>query len=192
MSRPLHILVDLDGVVADWGKAYDEALDRHMGRASHIPRTKDQPVWDLRAARSDSEIAIIDEIMTAPYFYENLPLIKGAQAGIPFLVNQGHKVTFVSSPYLDNPTCASDKLDWVRRHFGRQMATETILTGDKTSVRGDILIDDRPTINGRFEPEWRHVVFGDYRYNQSSQAPARLGSWEISELIGLLAEEVCA
>lgn len=192
MSRPLHILVDLDGVVADWGKAYDEALDTGGRYARDIPRTKDQPAWDLRAGRSDSEIAIIDEIMTAPYFYENLPLVKGAQAGIAFLVNQGHRVTFVSSPYLDNPTCASDKLDWVRRHFGRQMATETILTGDKTSVRGDILIDDRPSITGRFEPEWQHVVFGDYRYNQSSQAPARLSSWEISELIGLLAQGVCA
>lgn len=192
MSRPLHILVDLDGVVADWGKDYDEALDRYMERASYIPRIKDQPAWDLRSGRSDSEIAIIDEIMTEPYFYEDLPLVKGAQAGIAFLVSQGHKVTFVSSPYLDNPTCASDKLDWVRRHFGRQMATETILTGDKTSVRGDILIDDRPSISGRFEPEWQHIVFGDYRYNRVSKAPTRLWSWDNSALIGLLAEGVCA
>ena len=192
MSRPLHILVDLDVPVADWGAHFDEWLDEAGVQARRIPRTKDQPVWDLRSGRSDSEIAIIDEIMTAPYFYENLPLVRGAQAGIAFLVNQGHKVTFVSSPYLDNPTCASDKLDWVRRHFGRQMATETILTGDKTSVRGDILIDDRPSISGRFEPEWQHVVFGDYRYNHVSKAPARLWSWDNSALIGLLAEEVCA
>ena len=192
MSRPLHILVDLDGAVADWGAHFNDWLDEAGVQARHIPRTKDQPVWDLRARRSDSEIAIIDEIMTAPYFYENLPLVKCAQAGVASLVNRGHKVTFVSSPYLGNPTCASDKLDWVRRHFGRQMATETILAGDKTSVRGDILVDDRPSINGRFEPEWQHLVFGDYRYNQSSQAPARLGSWEVSELIRLLAEEVCA
>jgi 5'-nucleotidase len=40
-----------------------------------------------------------------------------------------------------------------------------ILTRDKTLVRGDILVDDKPTIAGLATPLWRHILF-DQPYNR--------------------------
>jgi hypothetical protein len=43
-----------------------------------------------------------------------------------------------------------------------------ILTHDKTLVRGDVLIDDKPGITGNMIPAWKHLVF-----DSPTTAPSR-------------------
>jgi len=173
----MRILVDMDAVIAHWGDEFDRCLDAFLEEAAGIPRTKDQADWDLTLGRTAREKVIIKAIMQEAGFYERLKPIPGAKAALKGALKAGHDVRIVSSPYVSNPTCASDKLNWLVKHYGSHWASRLVLTNDKTIVRGDVLIDDKPVITGSMEPEWEHIVFGDYAYNRSSLAEYRIGSW---------------
>ncbi|MDO8264840.1 MAG: 5'-3'-deoxyribonucleotidase, partial [Candidatus Parcubacteria bacterium] len=51
-----------------------------------------------------------------------------------------------------------------------------ILSRDKTLIRGNFLIDDRPEIKGSSIPEWEHIIF-DCSYNRNVTNKKRL-TWE--------------
>jgi 5'-nucleotidase len=53
---------------------------------------------------------------------------------------------------------------------GSEFTKGVILPRDKTLVRGDVLIDDKPTIGGISTPQWRHVLF-DQPYNRHLSGP---------------------
>lgn len=67
---------------------------------------------------------------------------------------------------LTSHFCAAEKYAWVRQHFGPEWLNRMILTVDKTTVRGDVLIDDKPKIVGVQHPTWRHLLF-NAPYNQT-------------------------
>lgn len=155
MSR---ILVDLDGVIADWGAEYDSMLDSFGEEAAGIPRHADQRTFNLNEGRTAREKVIIHSIMCEPGFYSRLTLLPGARNALHEMRDAGHDVRIVTSPFISNPTCASDKLNWIMDRLGQSWAQRTIITTDKTLVRGNYLIDDRPVIIGAASPMWDHVV----------------------------------
>uniref|UniRef100_A0A8D1FDG0 Uncharacterized protein n=1 Tax=Sus scrofa TaxID=9823 RepID=A0A8D1FDG0_PIG len=69
---------------------------------------------------------------------------------------------------------------WVEKHLGPQFVERIILTRDKTMVLGDLLIDDKDTIQGQEEtPSWEHILF-TCCHNQHLALPPtrrRLLSW---------------
>lgn len=179
----IRLLVDLDGVVADWGPEYDRQLELAGDDAAGIPRPAEHHSFDLNEGRTKEEKKIIRRVMSAPGFYANLQPIRHAREVLKGVRDQGHEVHFVTSPFISNPTCASDKLNWVAKHFGNSWAARTIITVDKTMVRGDILIDDKPNITGSERPEWRHIIFGDYPYNRAERlGRVWLKEWDSEEL----------
>lgn len=162
----MRLLVDMDAVIAHWGAEYDRCLDRAGSAGANIPRSVDQQDWDLKKGLGPRQAKVVDRIMQEPGFYTRLEPIDGAKEALKAAVKDGHDVRIVSSPYISNPTCASDKLDWIARHYGSHWASRLILTNDKTVVHGDFLIDDKPVIKGSMTPTWRRVIFGDYPYNR--------------------------
>lgn len=185
----MRILVDMDAVIAHWGAEFDRCLDAFKDEAANIPRTKDQPDWDLNLNRTPREKVIIKAIMQEAGFYQRLEPIRGAKTALKNAVKAGHDVRIVSAPYVSNPTCASDKLNWIVRHYGSHWASRLVLTNDKTIVHGDYLIDDKPTITGSMDPKWTHVVFGEYSYNRNSPAELRIPAWEADTLLTLASLE---
>jgi 5'-nucleotidase len=180
----VRILVDMDAVIADWGPEFDRCLDAFGDDAAGIPRTVNQQQWDLQAGRTPRERIIIESIMTEAGFYTRLEPIPGAREALKAAVKAGHDVRIVSSPYISNPTCASDKLAWISKHYGSHWASRLVLTNDKTIVHGDILIDDKPEITGSMQPSWMHVVFGDYSYNQvAPTSSTRMNHWGVFPMI---------
>ncbi|WP_396657150.1 hypothetical protein [Microbacterium oxydans] len=153
------VLVDMDGVIADWGHAYGESLDRYGERASRIPRHRDQTSFDLHAGRTAEEIEIIRAVMVEEGFYTRLRPIPGAKTALKAMLKAGHDVRIVTSPWVSNPTCASDKLNWIVKHYGSHWGKRVVITTDKTIVRGDYLIDDKPEVHGAQEPVWEHIYF---------------------------------
>lgn len=171
----MRILVDQDGVIAHWGNGYGRRLDTYGDAAVNIPRHHQQVTFDLNAGRTDDEKRIIAEVMVHPGFYSDLEPVPGAKKALKEILREGHDVRIVTSPWVSNPTCASDKLNWVVKHYGSHWGPRVIITADKTLVRGDILIDDKPEVTGSLDPEWEHVVF-DQPYNQDVQR-RRLLDW---------------
>lgn len=174
----MDIAVDLDGVLADFEGHLNLRLDMAGERAATIPRVRTE--WDLMAGLTHDEKRVMRDILERPGFFAGLDPLPGAKRALENLVDRGHEVFIVTSPYVSNPTCASDKMAWVERHLGRGWATKRlVITTDKTRVRADVLIDDKPVITGSRTPEWERIFFGDYEYNRQ----ARLGriqmlSWE--------------
>ena len=98
------------------------------------------------------------------------------------MVAAGPSVNICTTPWLPNPTCAQDKLDWLNKHLGAGWSSRAVITTDKTRIRGDIIIDDKPEIHGEFEPEWEHVLF-DQPYNVTVEK-RRICDWsEWAEII---------
>lgn len=172
----MRTLVDLDGVVADWGHGYDTLANLFDLAAEGGMLYRERTTWDLRQGLTDRGLDITRQIMEYDGFYRDLPLIEGAKDGITCLLREGHDVWFVSTPYLSNPSCANNKLAWVNDHFGPRLMAKTILTMDKTLVMGDVLIDDRPEIVGVQAPSWKHLCFGEYGYSATTQSE-RVPNW---------------
>lgn len=169
------ILIDMDGVLADWGGNYSRHLDER-GAHESIRRHQQQQSFDLFEGVDTSYHGLIHEIMDHPGFYAELEPMDGAAQALDDMLRSGHYPFIVTSPWPSNPTCASDKLDWAERHIGKGWAKRTIITSDKTLVIGDYLIDDKPRITGHWsKPFWRHVLF-DQPYNKTVDQP-RMTHW---------------
>lgn len=174
----MHILLDLDGNMVDWGVRWDEILDTLTG-AENLPRAANQRSFNLKLGLTPKEQALVDEIFNHPDFYGKLKPIPGAVEAYHKMVEAGHHVQFATSPWWSNPTCLQGKADTVRNFFGEDALKKTILASDKTSMRGNILFDDKPEITGAYTPEWQQVLY-DQPYNQDVQLP-RIFSWETDE-----------
>jgi 5'-nucleotidase len=171
----MQILVDMDGVIASWNTEYDRLLDIEDPYFT-VTRTPNQRTFDLFSGRSKEQQDIILKVMNTPGFYANLEPIPGAKEALNEMIDLGHTVFLVSSPFPSNPTCASDKFDWVEKHYGHEWTKRTILTMDKTAVSGDVLIDDKPEVKGAATPDWEHIVF-DCPWNRAVSGKRRILDW---------------
>lgn len=159
------ILVDMDGVVADFEKGH-----RYMCRVEGLPEValqEGRTQWDILAGIPDLKLQKqVLERWHRPGFFLNLPVIPGALEAVHVL-NRRHQVFFCTAPLRNHATCASEKISWIQRNFPG-MESNVIITGDKTLVHGDILIDDRPEIHGvNSKPSWEHKLYAQ-PYNKES------------------------
>lgn len=101
------------------------------------------------------------EVFDRPGFFAlHPPIHKAVDAIKSLMIENIYEIFFLTSPMNSNPTCASDKLAWISRVFGKKWARRTIITCDKTVVDGDWLIDDKPwcSTNGVQIPKWTHIL----------------------------------
>lgn len=157
--------------------AWDSVDFANGGVGNDIPRTKDQEAFNLNKGMDAEQCVIISEIMNDPGFYARLEPIYGACEALIQMVEDGHEVILVTSPWLTNPTCITDKFKWVEDWLGADWTERLIITKDKTHVAGDILIDDKPEIKGTATPSWEHVLFAQ-PYNQYVTDKARFYMWD--------------
>lgn len=185
----MHITLDMDGVLYDWNTWFDKHVDDLYPQFSAtIPRGFANRNFDLWAGRTPEEQAAITHIFDYPDFYRDIPLMPNAQEAVELMWSRGHHVTVASSPWWDNPTCLQDKSNAIRRDFGVRLQKHTTFTGDKTTLRGDYLVDDKPEITGEYTPTWKQIVFNQ-PYNQRTKG-IRLYAWdEFEELLGILESE---
>merc|ERR1711988_1974094 len=115
-----------------------------------------------------------------PGFFRKLPPFAGAVAAVHQMERAGFQVWFCTSPILGHPTCCQEKLEWIQEHFGDAYVQRVVLCQDKTTVRGDILIDDKPNITGLHPPTWRQCLF-DAPYNQCRSDLPRITQWSAWE-----------
>lgn len=174
MSR---ILVDLDDTIAEWSGRFDRGLDARPD-TDGIRRSRDQTGFSLFDGHTREQKLIIREVLSEPNFYAELEPIPGALEAIYQMDEEGHEVFIVTSPWVSNPTCASDKLRWVEKHLGTSWGGRTIITSDKTIVRGDVLFDDKGHITGVDEPTWEQVLITQ-PHNRSVAGKVRLGDWSL-------------
>jgi len=162
------LLLDMDGPLADfdlhfWHRCQEQgftfdvhgpAFQAHRYFTEHIPNRAER-----RKAR-----AMVDQ---AGWFAE-LPVTPGAVEGVASLLDAGFDVWVCTKPLEANPTCHSDKAQWIARHFPA-LTDRLIIAPDKSMVRGDVLLDDAPHPAWFGRSAWRPVIF-DAPFN-------RAGDW---------------
>ena len=94
------------------------------------------------------------------------------------LLDKGHDVRICTSPITEFQYCVGEKFLWLEKHLGKDFVKRIILTKDKTWVRGDVLIDDKPIITGSLTPTWKHW---HYLHPYNAHLPNKKVTWENRE-----------
>ena len=171
------ILIDQDGVLADFDRAAMDEYTRRFPGPSPFPSDRKQ--FYLADSIPRELRSRVESIYNEPGFFQRLPLITGAGEALAEMIRRNIDFVICTSPVLGNPTCLQDKYNWLVEHFGSRVARRVIFTKDKTLVRGDILIEDRPDVTGEYPRSWEHVVF-DASYNRHVTGRRRLtwANWQ--------------
>ena len=136
MSRK-RLFFDMDGVIVDFqsgvAKLSEETKKLYEGR--------------------------IDE---TPGLFALMEPVPGAIETVQLLAKHYDVYILSTSPW-NNPTAASDKIEWVKKYLNGVFHKRLILPHHKELLLGDYLIDDRGK-NGasEFQGEWIH--FGSERF----------------------------
>lgn len=161
----MRILIDQDGVLADFDTAFHSAWValRHPHPALAPAARRSFYVRDDYPAHLRETV---EHIYTSPGFIRDLPPIPGAIDAVKELLELSHDVRICTSPLNQYRHCVPEKYEWVERYFGSEFVnSRMIVTKDKTLVHGDLLVDDKPEVTGARQPEWLHVVY-DQPYNR--------------------------
>jgi len=172
----MRILVDMDGVLVDYEQGFlDEWKKQHPEKA-FVPIEKKKSFYHEDVYPEEYK-EFVRAIPLTPHFYRNLKPIPGAIEAIKEIADSGHEVFICTSPSVTNNTCVQNKFEWVEEHLGKEWKHKIVLTKDKTVVNGDVLIDDKPRIDGiEGKPSWVHVLY-DQPYNRWLKRVKRL-TWE--------------
>jgi len=170
MAAPV-VLVDMDGVLVDW----DRGFASEWGGASPIDRTVSYSMEDCVPKEAFPQAKALYH---SEGFFANLPPMEGGPAALKQLAAKGYRVFICTAPVLSSHYCAQEKFGWIRKHLGPEWLSRIIMTTDKTTVRGDVLIDDKPKITGAHHPVWKQLLF-EAPYNRSiSDERVRLTHWK--------------
>ncbi|XP_059835066.1 5'(3')-deoxyribonucleotidase, mitochondrial-like isoform X2 [Hypanus sabinus] len=149
-SPRLRVLVDMDGVLADfeggflrkYKVAYPEEpfIELADRRGFWVSNQYGQLQPDLR------EKAI--SIWESKNFFIELDPLPGAVEAVKEMANMKNTDVFIcTSPIKKYDHCPFEKYAWVEKHLGKEFLELTLLTQDKTLISGSLLIDDKPDIS---------------------------------------------
>lgn len=119
-SEKQLLFIDMDGVLADFDASHF-FNEREIHRAAHGPHE-----------------------MYEVGFFESLPVIDGARAGIRALLNTNkYDINILTKPVRFSSTSYQEKANWIWKNFP-ELGEKLILTQNKTLLSGPsrILIDD--------------------------------------------------
>ena len=157
------ILLDQDGVLADFERGVYEGWHQQYGGEAPIAAQRQH--FYIRDDTPPEYHEQLQALYTRAGFFEHLPPKAGAIEAAHALVAAGHDVRICTAPINQYRNCVAEKIAWAEHHLGAEWLHRIIITKDKTWVRGDILIDDKPIISGSLTPTWQHWLY-DAPYNR--------------------------
>ncbi|KFQ69436.1 5'(3')-deoxyribonucleotidase, cytosolic type, partial [Phaethon lepturus] len=184
----LRVLVDMDGVLADFeGAVLRGFRTRFPGepRVELVAR-RGFSVRETEGLRGAGAVPLPAggpgaSVYESPGFFLGLDPIPGAVEAMQEMVHmQDTEVFICTSPLQKYEHCIVEKYKWVEKHLGPKFVERIILTRDKTVVSADLLFDDKDTIRGaELNPSWEHVLFTccHNRHIQLQAPRRRLLSW---------------
>lgn len=135
------VLLDVDGVLADFVGGYFRLLEEHTGI---VARREQITQFDMGASLGltpEQASKMKRAIGDAHQFARTLDVYPGAVDGVRRL-QEIADVWIVTSPWNSNPTWTHDREWWLKKHFDIPHARVTH-TSAKHMVRGDFLVDDK-------------------------------------------------
>lgn len=179
MNKPLTLLIDMDNVLADQVQGFISILTKHYPEIQ-IPDRDALREFDFEKNFPVEHRETILSIRHREGFFRDLEPIEGAKQGLKRLAGLDTELHIVTAPIWEWRHCVGEKYAWIEKHLGREWAGKTILTRDKTLVRGDLLIDDAPTVSGSMAPSWMQVLY-DQPHNRHIVENPRV-AWDTMDL----------
>uniref|UniRef100_A0A8C8SFB6 5', 3'-nucleotidase, cytosolic n=1 Tax=Pelusios castaneus TaxID=367368 RepID=A0A8C8SFB6_9SAUR len=182
-APPLRVLVDMDGVLADFEGGLLRAFLARFPGEPHVELAERRGFSareQYRSLREDlgTKVASVYE---SSGFFLGLEPIPGAIEAMQEMIHIPDTEVFIcTSPLQKYEHCIAEKYSWVEKHLGPMFVERLILTRDKTIVSADLLFDDKDTIKGAEPtPSWEHVLFTCcHNKHLELQTPnRRLQSW---------------
>ncbi|XP_004776635.2 5'(3')-deoxyribonucleotidase, mitochondrial isoform X1 [Mustela nigripes] len=188
-GRALRVLVDMDGVLADFEGGFLRKFRARFPDQPFIALEDRRGFWlseqygRLQPGLSEKAISIWE----SENFFLDLEPLPGAVEAVKQMANLENTDVFIcTSPMRTYKYCPYEKYAWVEKHFGPDFLDHVVLAADKTVVSADLLIDDRPDITGKWpaagaepNPSWEHILFTacHNRHVQLQPPGRRLHSW---------------
>ena len=172
------LLVDMDNTIADFEGHFIDLWQERYPDIPHIPREERKHFYQTKDYPSEHSQKIIS-VITSQGFFCDLKPVPGAIEALHGMKALGHDVFLCTSSFFNYPQCVSCKYQWVASHLGQRWQSKVIIAADKTLVKGDFLIDDRPELKGNFKPSWEYILY-DQPYNRQATQWRRLtwNNWE--------------
>ncbi|GMQ50614.1 5'-3'-deoxyribonucleotidase [Neisseria elongata] len=167
-SHNMLILLDQDNVLADFESGFRRHWRNRFGEDAPIEGK--EHLFYIRDRLPEHLQAYAAELYGTVGFFESLPPVSGAVEAARALLAAGHDVRICTAPVNQYRYCAGEKIAWVEQHLGTEWTRRVIIAKDKTWVRGDILIDDKPNIEGTLPPLWQHRLY-DAPHNRHLDVP---------------------
>jgi 5'-nucleotidase len=169
----MKILVDLDGVAADFYGSVLSIYNREFGDS--LTR-EDIVSWELSSdIFTKTTTKHLNGYFDRRNFWTDLKPMDGAVESLKYLHSQGHDLMVVTAVPLNSRECCYEKLVWVEEHLPFIGHANFCAVMRKSAVRGDILFDDGPHNIEAF-PALTCVM--DTAYNRGVKSDFRVKSWE--------------
>jgi len=163
------ILVDLDGVVFDWSNFVRSELHEILPPEQHKTHEEIHSFYLEDVYPGEEAARHLKKITSSKGLYSSLNPIEGSVEAVKKLGELGYEVFFCTAPETEyqDQMCWSEKAQAIESHFGEAWVRKLIITKDKTLIKGDVLVDDKPSrqIKGLYMPEWIQLLF-DQPYNK--------------------------
>lgn len=196
-NKKIVILLDIDGVLANMEKSVFQIYQNENPKLRYIKDNEREGMIaqiQYRKEVGQESGDIIDEIINRPNLFVNFEPFDDAIKTVkrfftePELISK-YKIYFCTSPHYGHETCASEKVLWIRKHFGLPQTKSLIITNDKTIISADVLIDDNQTIKGFHtdEPKFKRHILMRANHNQNiTEHPGGILKADWSNLFDLI------
>lgn len=182
------VLVDMDGVMADFEEANNNILRAHFPKITPVSHRSEFYFADTYTDHEGVGKKLYEE-NRRPGFFRNFPLVDGAIVGWRRILEAGYQPRVCSSPLEDHDTVVDEKIDWLEEYFvpvfGAWVVETAIFNRDKSGYEAIAIIDDRPTLRNIGRAAWQHIIFSR-SYNLSMETEFRLEGWHDPNLEDLL------
>ena len=136
----------MDEVMADTLAEHLRRYNQEFDEALTSEDLAGKNLWEITPIDRQEQLrAFLD----AEDFFEDLPLMPGAQEVLRHLVSRFE--VFVATAAMSVPNSFGAKYRWLQRHFSFIPPTHYVFCGNKCILRADYLIDDLPRNLLRFE-----------------------------------------
>jgi 5'(3')-deoxyribonucleotidase len=142
----LRICVDMDEVMADTLSEHLRRYNNYFDESITPEDLTGKGLWEY--APEDRRKQLRD-FLDAEDFFEDLPLIEGAQQVLHSLSERFE--IFIATQAMTVPNSLGPKYRWLQRHFPFIPPTQYVFCGNKSILRADYLIDDLPRNLDRFQ-----------------------------------------
>jgi 5'-nucleotidase len=161
----MRILVDMDGVVTDFDGEFLKRWRERYPDKIYIPM-EERRTFFVKDSYPEELKSLVVEILLEPTFFRDMMPMDGAKDALFEMDKMGFEVFICTSPLSIYKNCVLEKYEWVEKVLGPNWVKRIILTKDKTLVKADYLIDDKPEVVGVEDtPSWEHIVY-DRPYNR--------------------------